>query len=62
MSIRDEVSSILKIRIPNDRWEATFEELSTSGFIDNKVMLNILILLCKHIESIEDANTIKPTK
>lgn len=51
--LKEQVSRILGYRV--NGWQKTFEELDVKGFIDNRVIIQILIALCERVESFEDA-------
>lgn len=53
MSIRDDVSRIVGIRIPDNGWETVFNELSVSGMLDQKAIVNVLLAMCIKFEEIE---------
>lgn len=53
MSIRREVSAILKFGIAEDGWEKAFKELEKDGRITKKHITSIIILILKTLEGME---------
>ena len=59
MTIRQEVSQLLKFTILKDnggtKWDESFKELQVEGRITQKVLIEILLLLLKREEAREKA-------
>lgn len=55
--IRDDVSRVLGVRIPVNGWERAINELSRTGAIDQRIVLQTLIILCRKIEELENAGS-----
>ena len=53
MGIRREVGLILGETIPKDGWDEVFSRADTRGSISQRQILDIVILLIKHIEKYE---------
>lgn len=56
--IRDEVGKILGVRIPDNQWDQVFEEMARDGSLDQRAVLKIIVVLCKHLEAIDDTNAV----
>jgi hypothetical protein len=54
MTIREEVSAILKIRIEPDHWDIAFKRLEVAGKMDMRKVHEILAILCKKVEQLEN--------
>ena len=52
-SLRDEVSTILDIRIPENKWTLYVEMLDREGKMTRKAMLSIILTICVHLEDSE---------
>ena len=51
--IRDEISKTLGYRIEKDRWDESVKALDTAGKITLRKVLEMVIVVCKHIEKNE---------
>lgn len=54
MNIRDEVSTILGVRIEPNHWDVAFKRLEVAGKMDSRKVHQILGLLCKKVEQLEN--------
>lgn len=52
-NIRDDVSTILSMRIQGDSWEPYVDSLDRQGKFTRKTMLSMLIAACQTIEQLE---------
>jgi hypothetical protein len=55
MKIREEASAILKIRIEPNRWKQTMNRLDVQGAFTRKHERDFLVMLCEHVEKLEEA-------
>lgn len=69
MTIREQVSTRLGVRIPDNGWKETFDLVSVTGKLDHKTVVDLLLILCQKIEELEQENgpriekiTIQPVK
>ncbi len=53
--IRNDVGRIVGTVISEDNWESTFRALDSAGKINQRVMLDLIVYLCRRIEGMEDA-------
>lgn len=51
--IRKQMSIILGTAIPKNGWKQTFAQLNREGRIDQKVLIQSIIVLCEKIEEYE---------
>lgn len=54
MTIREEASAILGVRIEKDNWDTAFARLDVGGKLTKKVMLDLMLMMLKRIEIIEE--------
>jgi hypothetical protein len=54
LPIRQEVGLILNHAIPVNGWERVFKGLASQGILDDKARDDLLILLCKRVEKLEN--------
>ncbi|OGU80425.1 MAG: hypothetical protein A2W11_00730 [Ignavibacteria bacterium RBG_16_35_7] len=54
MKIREKTSTILEYGIPENGWDESIKILDRSGKITQKVMLQLIIMLCKELEEMTD--------
>ena len=52
--IRDRVGNILGARIEKGRWDETIKALDTSGKINLRKVLDVVVELCKYLEEKEN--------
>ena len=57
MGIREEAAAILGISIPKDQWEQTIKRLDVSGGINQRAILDLLIVVLKRLEIMENAKS-----
>jgi len=55
MTLREEASTLLKIRIEPNMWKQTLARLDVQGAFTRKNERDFLIMLCEHVEKIEEA-------
>ena len=61
MSIREEASGILGIRIEPDKWIESVDYIDAAGMVDRKKQIKLILMLCQRVEALEnDRNTPKP--
>jgi len=51
--IREDISKVLGYRIEKDRWEESIKALDSAGKITLRKVLDMVIVVCKHIEKNE---------
>jgi hypothetical protein len=54
MNIREEASTILGVRVEPNQWDATIKRLDVAGMITNRKILELVKMLCKRFEKIEE--------
>jgi hypothetical protein len=52
--IRRQVSEILGVLIPENKWKEVFKELNGAGRITQKEITEIVIVILKRLEEMED--------
>jgi len=52
--IRDQISTIIGVRIPQSGYRNIFEQLQISGGLDQKKLIEIILLLIEEAEKHED--------
>lgn len=55
LTTREEVSKILGFRVAPGKWQETLESIWSSGRPDNKAMKELVFMLCRRVEELEDA-------
>lgn len=55
MTIREEASAILKLRIEPGQWKQMMNRLDIQGAFTRKHERDFLIMLCEHVEKLESA-------
>ena len=51
--IRRQISEIVRVLIPEDKWDATFKELEKDGRISQKQIIQMLLVILKRLEENE---------
>ena len=57
MTLRDDVSDIIGIRIPPEGYKKTFGELDRAGKITMRIVLEVILALIAHIEALENGRS-----
>lgn len=57
MTIREEASAILGIRIEPEGWDTAILNLDRAGMITRKRLMELLVMTMKRIEQIEDGQS-----
>jgi hypothetical protein len=59
--IREKVSRLLGVMIPEGRWVNHLEALDREGIPNRKQMIGLLLIICQTIEDLENKNVITNT-
>lgn len=57
--LREDASKILGIRVPEDGWDRTLQELWTSGRPGNKEIKELIFLILRTLDKLENGSTSK---
>lgn len=60
IQFRRDISNILGVMIPENGYEKTIKDLDAAGRINNRVLLEIIIVILKKLESYEVADAQSP--
>ena len=52
--IRREISEIVRVLIPEDKWNQTFKELEKEGRLSQRQIIQILLVVLKRLEALEN--------
>lgn len=57
MNIREEISTIVGIRIEPNHWDVAFKRLDVSGKMTMRKVLEIVGALCKKVDELENGKS-----
>lgn len=60
-TLADEASAILRVKVFPGKWRKTIERIDILGSFTRKNQMELLIMLCEHIEKLEDKGNLEIT-
>lgn len=61
MTIREEVSKLVGLPIPKNGWDRIFYTLAVQGKMTQRLMQDLLVIICKKLEETETDEPSKKT-